>query len=148
MTKSMLLAAALLVSGSAFACPELTGDWTCTDKQGSVSKVKMTQEAIENGVMYYSTDEKGETNSFPADGKTYNDDGADYSTTFTAACTSSARVDAKMGVVAKSYDMMIDANIVIELTDPNTMVTTVTGFSADKKGGNKQAIDEATTCKK
>lgn len=148
MNKSMLLAALLCVSTSAFACPELTGKWSCKDSEGKTSVTTVTQEAIPNGVMYRTTDEQGNTQELPVDGVTRTAEDADFTSTMTATCKSSSRIEAKVGMVGKSYDFLVDANIVMELTDPSTLVTTVTGTSSNKAGGDKQPINQSSTCTK
>ncbi len=147
MNKSMLLAALLCVSTSAFACPDLAGTWTCTDHEGKTSTTAVTQEAIPNG-MKYTTTENGESQDLFVDGVSRTAEDADMTTTMMATCTSSSRIDGKIGIVGKSYDFMVDANMVMQLTDPSTLAVTVTGFSSSKSGANKQAINQSSKCVK
>jgi microcystin-dependent protein len=65
--KSIVLAV-LFLGSTAFACPNLSGSYTCTDEEGS-SSVEIRQSVIA-GATVYEISSEGETDVFVADGKT------------------------------------------------------------------------------
>lgn len=148
MIKSTLLAAVFCLSASAFACPDLTGTWTCTDFEGKTSQSVVTQEVIENGVLYKIANEKGEVQEFPANGVAYTSEDADFSSTMVSTCVSSALIKTNYKMVGKSYDFMADVDMTFELADPSTLNVKAVGFTSNKSGGDKQAINQSSKCVK
>lgn len=61
-----LAALVLLFSAQAFACPELTGNYTCTYQDGSNEQISITQ-GVQNGVTVYNYN----NSAMPADNKVY-----------------------------------------------------------------------------
>jgi hypothetical protein len=47
-----LAALALLASAQAFACPQLTGNYSCTDEKGQTSAMALTQDTKSNVTVY------------------------------------------------------------------------------------------------
>lgn len=70
MKKSVLLVSALLIALNAWACPDLSGKWNCTDSRGQKYTFSMTEESTPNGVLYHLTNSIGQTWDYTADGKT------------------------------------------------------------------------------
>lgn len=76
-----LLAGLMLLGAQAFACPDLTGTYTCT-QNGQTSQIQMSQ-AETNGVTVYTIKDPSNPNdqggSLPADNTTYRlEDSADF----------------------------------------------------------------------
>ncbi len=144
--KKHLLSAALLVSTSAFACPDLTGTWSCKDTDNTESTITVTQEAIENGTLYHITDSaSGKSEDIHADGVARPVETQDYKGTMTATCTSATRIDARVEFENASYGLVGTADAVVELAGPQTLTTSTTvSYSLNK--GAPQTKSMAATC--
>ncbi len=143
--KTQLLMAALFVSSSAFACPDLTGAWTCKDADNNASTMTVTQDAIPNGTLYRITDSDGKTEEIHADGVARAVEHQDYSGTMTATCTSATRVDAHVDFANAAYGLTGMADAVVELTAANALSTT-TNISYSMSGGATQTKSMAAVC--
>lgn len=89
---------ALLFSAQAFACPNLTGTYTCTYQDGSSEVVNLTQEN-KNGVIVYNYN----GSEIPADNVAYPvpDDANLRSATFRSWCPDTVNLNAQL--VGKYY---------------------------------------------
>lgn len=143
--KKHLLLAALLVSTSAFACPELTGTWACKDMDNNESTITVTQEAIQNGALYHIKDAEGKTEDVYADGVSRPVEMQEYKGTMVAKCTSQNRIEAKVDFENPSYALVGTADVSIELTGPQTLVTK-TNVSYSMNGGAPNTQITGATC--
>lgn len=143
--KKHLLLTALLVSTSAFACPDLTGTWQCKDTDNTESTITVSQEAIQNGTLYHITDSNGKAEDIHADGVARPVETAEYKGTMTATCTSATRIDAHVDFENASYGLTGKADAVVELTAPTTLTTSTT-VSYSLNGGAPQVKSMAASC--
>ena len=144
--KKHLLALALFVSSTAFACPDLTGDWTCKGDDGKETKVSITQEAITNGMLYHLTAD-GQTEDVHADGTARAFTKGDFTGTMTTTCMSSIQLASHVDFANASMGLTGKADISVELTTPNTMSTT-TNATYSIGGGADQVQNSTEICTK
>lgn len=112
---------ALLFSAQAFACPDLSGSYTCTYQDGSSEMVTISQDS-KNGVTVY--DYNG--SQIPADNQTYRipDDQTLKQGTFRAWCDSNDPTLLKSQLTGKYYsegsyfgDLIMDMTFSIQGRD-------------------------------
>lgn len=143
--KKQILAAAIFVSSSAFACPDLAGTWSCKDTENSTSTMTVSQEAIPNGTLYRITDDDGKTEEIHADGVARAVSMGDYSGTMTATCTSATRIEAHVDFENASYGLTGMADVAVELTTAQTL-TTMSDVTYSLNGGAPQKKSMAASC--
>ncbi len=115
-----LMALALLFSSSAFACPDLTGKFTCMYQDKSTEDVTISQEMQKDGTFVYNYN----GTMIPADGKIYDvpDDAQVKEGKFKAFCDDD--ITLKTTLVgkywrAKAYfgDLILNMNFTVEKND-------------------------------
>ena len=128
-----IVAALALVSSQAFACPDLTGTYTCTYSDGSTEIVSMAQEN-KDGVTVYTYN----GSSVPADNKAYPvpDDETLKEGTFRAWCDDTQVLKAEL--LGKYYnngayfgDLTLNMDFSIE---NNNLKQTTTGMLKSSSG--------------
>jgi microcystin-dependent protein len=141
MTKSIVLAGLLFGSSAAFACPDLSGTYVCT-QDGQSSEMSVSQTGADLSTVY-TVSENGESSSIPADGKTYTstskeDDGI-FTQSTTATCSADAlnlAVNVKVTDQAGNQMASVNANAVISLDASKNLQTVV----SDDQGNNETSV--------
>ncbi len=139
----ILASLALLFSVQAFACPNLTGSFTCTYQDGSSETVTISQ-ADKAGVTVYNYN----GSDIPADNMTYQipDDESLKQATFRAWCENESL---KGNIVGKYYNngsYFGDLNMVLDLAlEGNNLKSTTSGSLVDTSG-KSYPLDGTTTC--
>jgi hypothetical protein len=134
---------ALLFSAQAFACPNLTGNFTCKYQDGSVENISITQ-GDSNGVTVYNYN----GSNIPADNVVYpmQDDQSLRNATFRAWCEGDAL---KGNIIGKYYNNgseFGDVNMVLTFNmESNNLKNTTTGSLVDKSG-NSYDLGGETLC--
>lgn len=137
-----LAALLLLVSANAFACPELTGSYTCTYQDGSSENVTISQED-KSGVTVYNYN----GSSIPADNQVYPipDDQTLKNATFRAWCENASL---KGNIVGKYYNNgseFGDLDMVMDLSLDGTNLKNVTTGTLKNSGGT-YPLDGSVVC--
>ena len=147
MNKSILLSVILLASTSVFACPELTGSWSCKDADGNVDTVSYTQEAIQNGVLYHITNSNNETYDLYVDGVSRTTEDEEVTQTITSKCAAANRVEMHMDTLGKQTGMFIHTEIALELTGTGALAATAQNIF-EAADGNKKSSSSSMSCTK
>lgn len=139
----ILAAIALLFSAQAFACPNLTGAYTCTYQDGTSDVVTMTQEE-KGGVTIYNYN----GSLIPADNALYPvpDDDNVKQATFRAWCDNASL---KGNIVGKYYNngaLFGDLNMTLDLSLNNTSLKSVTTGTLTATNGTVYPLDGDLTC--
>lgn len=141
----ILASLALLVSVNAFACPDLTGSFTCTNQDGTTSTLAMSQEN-KDGVTIYNYDGQ----SLPADGQVYKmDDSQNLKDgTIKATCDDNANT-MNTEILGKYYengefagDLTLD--IAMSLDASSNLLQVYTGKIVNQ--GGDYPINQQMTC--
>lgn len=133
----------LLVSANvAFACPELTGSYTCTYQDGTSEVVSISQEN-KDGVTVYNYN----GSSIPADNTAYPipDDQTLKQATFRAWCDGASL---KGNIVGKYYNngaLFGDLDMTLDLSLDGTNLKSVTTGTLTNSGGT-YPLDGQVTC--
>jgi hypothetical protein len=138
-----LAAIALLFSAQAFACPDLTGSFTCTYQDGSSEKVTISQSLV-NGVTVYNYN----GSEIPADNvaRPMQDDQSIKSATFRAWCEASSLKGNLIGKYYNNGSEFGDLNMVMTFAlDANNLKSITNGTLVDK-GGTSYPLDGEVTC--
>lgn len=141
MFRAIILAAAF-VSASAFACPDLTGNYTCTYGNGQTEDVAITQE-VREGVTYF----KYNNDEFAADGREYTlADSAELKEgKFSAWCED---VTLKNKIVGKYYNngsYFGDLTMIVDITKSGTSINQAVNGSLKSSNG-EYPINQTVTC--
>ena len=149
MKKQMLAVAMFLSSTTVFACPDLSGTWSCKDTDGKESNITVTQEAATGGVLYHIKDNgSGKTEDVLADGNSHSFVKGDYTGTMTAMCDASGtKVTSHVDFANTGIALTGGADIIVDLQNANTMVTT-TDAKFTVGGGSQQTMHSVETCTK
>lgn len=137
------LAASLFVAGTATACPNLTGNYTCTYQDGSQEQMNLTQEE-KNGVTVYMNS----GNELIADNQTRQlpEDPSFQNATMRAWCDGEAL---KMNIIGKLFDQgqyFGDVNAEVSLSlDAKKSLEQVTSGTLKSVQGDFP-LDGKTTC--
>jgi hypothetical protein len=141
----ILAALALLVSTSAFACPELSGSYTCTYQDGSNEVINISQENKDGVIVYYYNG-----SAIPADNQAYPipDDDNLKSGTFRAWCDEQNSGALNAQVLGKYYQQGqyygdLTLNMAYML-DGQNLKENVTGSL--KGAAGEQPIDSSMVC--
>ena len=146
--KKHLLLAALFVSTSAFACPDLSGTWSCKDSDNAQSKITVTQEAIPDGTVYHITDDaSGKTEDLYADGKPHDVQAEHYTGTMTAVCHNDMSIDAHVDFANPEYNLMGTADVSVIKVDDNNFTTATTVKYSINKGAETTKLMSASCTK-
>lgn len=136
---------ALLFSAQAFACPELTGSYTCTYQDGS-SELMTISQSNKDGVTVYVAN----GSEIPADNQPHalQDDASLRDATFRAWCNGTASLDAQL--LGKYYqenayygDLTLNTSFSIVGTD----LKQVTTGTLVNEGGS-YPLNSEMTCKR
>lgn len=127
------LAALLLAfSAQAYACPNLTGTYTCTYQDGSTEVVSISQEQ-KNGVTVYNYN----GSPMPADNKAYPmpDDQTLRESTFRAWCEGEVLKGNLIGKYYNEGSYFGDLNLLLDITKQGTDLKQVSAGSLKNSGG-------------
>ncbi len=141
-TMRTIAALLLLVSVNAYACPELTGSYTCTYQDGSSEVLSISQEN-KDGVTVYNYN----GSMIPADNKVYPvpDDETLKQATFRAWCETATL---KGNIVGKYYNngaLFGDLDMTLSLSLDGTSLKSVTTGALTNSGGT-YPLDGSVTC--
>lgn len=139
-----LAAIALLFSVQAYACPELTGTYTCTYNDGSKEVISISQTTDRNGLTIYNYD----GSEIPADNKHYvvPDDQTLKEGTFRAWCEDN--VSLKTQLLGKYYQdggYYGDLTLNVDFSLNGRELRQVTSGSVKNTGG-QFPLSGNTTC--
>lgn len=140
-----LAAAFLLVSVQAYACPDLTGNYTCTYHDGSSEAVVISQE-VKDGVTVYTHN----GTPIPADNVTYPvpDDASLKDATFRAYCSDANTLSANLiGKYFQDGQYFGDLNLTSNFSVANGDLKNVTVGSLKNTGG-EYPLNSEITCKR
>ena len=137
---------ALLFSGSAFACPNLTGNYTCTYQDGSSEVVSITQTTdATTGVTVYTHN----GSQIPADSNAYPvpDDATLKEATFKAWCADDATLSAQLvGKYFQDGAYFGDLDMTSNFSLVGTDLKQVTAGTLKNTGGT-YPLNSELTCK-
>lgn len=133
---------ALLASAQAFACPDLTGAYTCTYQDGSSEVVTISQEN-KAGVTIYNYN----GSSLPADNQVYPipDDETLREATFRAWCDGSSLKGNILGKYYNEGNYFGDLNMTLDLSLDGTNLKSVTSGTIKNSGGT-YPLDGSIVC--
>lgn len=135
---------AALFSVQAFACPNLTGSYTCNYGNGQSEQISVSQREA-NGITYYSYN----NDEFAADGSVVPlQDSADLKqATFKAWCENTTLKNQIMGKYYNNGTYFGDLNMVIDITSANgNLQQNATGNLKGSQGD--YPINNSVTCTK
>lgn len=137
-----LAALALLFSAQAFACPDLTGAYTCKYQDGSSEVVTISQES-KAGVTVYNYN----GSSIPADNVVYPmpDDQNLRSATFRAWCENASLKGNILGKYYNEGNYFGDLDMTLDLSLDGTNLKSVTTGTIKNSGGT-YPLDGQVVC--
>ncbi len=138
-----LTAIALLFSVQAYACPELTGAYTCTYQDGSSEVVTISQED-KAGVTVYNYN----GSSIPADNAVYPipDDESVKSATFRAWCENASLKGNIVGKYWNNGALFGDLDMTLDLSLDGTNLKSVTTGTLKATDGTSYPLDGDISC--
>lgn len=136
-------AIALLFSAQAFACPDLTGAYTCTYQDGSTEVVSISQ-ADKAGVMVYNYN----GSEIPADNVVYPmpDDETVRQGTFRAWCDGASLKGNILGKYFNNGSYFGDLDMTLDLSLEGVSLKSVTTGTLKDTGGNVYPLDGQIVC--
>jgi len=136
-------AIALLFSAPAFACPDLTGAFTCTYQDGSSEIVTISQ-ADKAGVMVYNYN----GSELPADNVVYPmpDDETIKQGTFRAWCDGASLKGNILGKYYNNGALFGDLDMTLDLSLEGTSLKSVTVGSLKATDGTSYPLDGQIVC--
>lgn len=140
----IIIALAAAFSVQAFACPNLTGSYTCDYGNGQTEQMTISQEE-RNGVTFY----KYNNDEFAADGTVYPlQDSAELKQgTFKAWCESTILKNQIMGKYYNNGSYFGDLDMTMDLTLNNGNLSQVAKGSLKSANGD-YPINQTVTCNK
>lgn len=138
----ILAAALLLVSAQAFACPDLTGSFTCSTPNGT--EVLNLSQADKNGVTVYNYN----GSDIPADNQAYpmQDDQSIKEATFRAWCEGASLKGNLIGKYYNAGSYFGDLNMTLDLSLQGNDLLNVTGGTLVTTSGQTYPLDNSVVC--
>lgn len=139
----ILSVVALLFSASAFACPDLTGTFTCTYQDGSSEQVTISQQ-INNGVTIYNYN--GSMIATDNITRAVPDDETVKNATFRAWCDGASLKGNLIGKYYNNGSYFGDLDMTLDLSITGRDLKTETSGNLKDTGGTDYPLGGTTVC--